>query len=252
MTEFANLKNHEPNDPLIMARTIYETIRTAEACFYGHWDLLWGKGNEGTLLVVDNPFTGIDTDVSWGFVRTQSFHWFRHFSRFIRPGMQRMETKDKSASLNGVLELVFVSKVYDASSTAILINTTSNWLQVQFGWLPNEVPGKPRKVYYSTLTEEFTYAGTFPESTKINLKPVGTPSFATLSWKERIARSFFTTLNSTMLTVFVLTIPISRLLNFVGEHHYPALWRLLMAQGSCSQRPRSTDHSVEPHATKVQ
>jgi hypothetical protein len=31
MTEYANLKNHLPGDPLIMARTIYETIVTAEA-----------------------------------------------------------------------------------------------------------------------------------------------------------------------------------------------------------------------------
>jgi hypothetical protein len=93
-------------------------------------------------------------------------------SRFIRPGMQRIATKEKTPSLNGVLEMVFVSKVYDGSSTAILINTTGNWVQVQFTWLPNEVPGKARKVYYSTLVETFTYAGIFPQSAKIYLKPV--------------------------------------------------------------------------------
>jgi hypothetical protein len=39
---------------------------------------VWGKGNEGTLLVMDNPFPGIDTTKTWGFVRTQSFYWFQH------------------------------------------------------------------------------------------------------------------------------------------------------------------------------
>jgi hypothetical protein len=136
-------------------------------------DLLWGRGNEGTLLVIDSPFSvpPIDTTKTWGFERTQTFHWFRHFSRFIRPGMQRIATKDKSGSLAGVLEMVFVSKVYDGSSSAILINTTKTWAQVQFDSLPDIVPGKPRKVYFSTLKEPFTYAGLFPDSGKIYLKP---------------------------------------------------------------------------------
>jgi hypothetical protein len=37
MTEYANLKNHAPNDPLIHARTVYQTIVTAEACQYLQW-----------------------------------------------------------------------------------------------------------------------------------------------------------------------------------------------------------------------
>lgn len=173
MTEYANLKNHSSQDPLIMSRTIHQALTTGSVCWYGHWDLLWGKGNEGTLLVVDNPFAGIDTEKTPGFVRTQSFHWFRHFSRFIRPGMQRLNTKDKSASLNGVYEMVFLSKTRgELASTAIIINSTSDWVQLQFGSLPDIVPGKPRRVFYSTLTEEFTDAGLFPSTEKIYLKPV--------------------------------------------------------------------------------
>lgn len=154
-----------------MARTIYEALHTGNVCWYGHWDLLWGKGDEGTLLILDNPFEGIDTKKTPGFLRTQSFHWFRHFSRFIRPGMQRLEVKDKSTSLKGVYELVFVSKV-NRASTAIIINSTNKWVQLEFGWLPDVVPGNPRQVFYSTLTEEFTNAGLFPNSGKIYLKPV--------------------------------------------------------------------------------
>lgn len=171
MTEYASLRNHKPGDPILLARTIYETLTVGEACMYLQWDGVWGRSNEGTLIVLDNPFEEIDTSKTWGFERTQSYFWWLHFCRFIRPGMQRVRTTDKSVHLKGVLELVFVSKVYDASSTVILVNTTKQWKRVHFGWLPNEIPGKGRKVFYSTLTEEFTYAGLFPASTKFYLKP---------------------------------------------------------------------------------
>lgn len=141
---------------------------------YLQWDLLWGRSpsKEGTMVIMDSPFDGIDTTKTWGFERTQSFYWFQHFCRFIRPGMQRMSIKDKTPGLNGILILVFVSKVIDGSSTVILINTTNVWTRAQCGFLPMPLEGKPRKVFYSTLDEKFTYAGLFPEmSTKIWLKP---------------------------------------------------------------------------------
>lgn len=121
---------------------------------------------------MDNPYDGIDTEQTWGFERTMSFYWFKHFCRFIRPGMQRYSIRDKTDGLNGVLPLVFLSKVHDGSSTVILINTEDQWTRVHLGYLPNPVEGKPREVYYSTLDEGFVHAGRFPEdSNKIWLKP---------------------------------------------------------------------------------
>lgn len=124
------------------------------------------------MVIVDSPYDGIDTSKAWGFELTQSFHWFKMFSRHIRPGMQRINVSQKTKGLDGVLPLVFLSKVYDGSSTVIIINTKNEWTRVQCGYLPQAVEGKPRKVYYATLDEHYTYAGNFPEeSTKIWLKP---------------------------------------------------------------------------------
>lgn len=86
--------------------------------------------------------------------------------------MQRLATMDE-VGLEGIWPLVFLSKV-NSESTVILINSTDVWTRVECNYLPNEVEGLPRQVYYSTLApeEKFEYAGLFPnESRKIWLKP---------------------------------------------------------------------------------
>lgn len=122
------------------------------------------------MIVMDNPYDGSIQSGSPGYVLTQSFHWFLHFSRFVRDGMERVGTKDKSSSLRNVLVLAFVSKT-DGSSTVILVNKSQKWLHVECGYLPHPVTEHPREVYYSTLNESFTYAGRMNPNTKVFLKP---------------------------------------------------------------------------------
>lgn len=73
-----------------------------------------------------------------------------------------MATGSRSRTLNNVLDLAFVSKE-DGSSTVIFINKSDKWIRVQVGYAPRLKPGYQRRVYYSTLTEPFTYAGLFNE-----------------------------------------------------------------------------------------
>jgi hypothetical protein len=39
MTEYASLKVHRDRDPLLLARTIYETLTRVDAGMYLHWDV---------------------------------------------------------------------------------------------------------------------------------------------------------------------------------------------------------------------
>lgn len=135
---------------------------------YLNWDLCWGRGSQGTLLVMDNPYRSIQGD---GYELTASFQWFQHFCRFIRPGMLRMATENRSRALRNVLDLAFVSKE-DGSSAIIFINKSNRWTQVKVGYAPELKPGYNRGVYYSTLTEPFTYAGPFNEVSQYVYSPL--------------------------------------------------------------------------------
>lgn len=41
MSEYANLANHQPRDPLLLSRTIYHTLTESHSGMYLNWDLAW-------------------------------------------------------------------------------------------------------------------------------------------------------------------------------------------------------------------
>lgn len=50
-TEWGNLRNHDVRDPLLLAETIWHTLTRANAAMYLNWDLCWGKGSQGYVLL---------------------------------------------------------------------------------------------------------------------------------------------------------------------------------------------------------
>lgn len=107
-------------------------------------------------VLVDNPFTG-ETE-SWanstGFERLGSFHWFKHFSRYIRPGMERVGLQ-ASPTLQALMVMAFVSPE-DGSWTVVLINGERYGARVRLDALPTSYSAAPVRQFYSTLIEPFT------------------------------------------------------------------------------------------------
>lgn len=107
-------------------------------------------------VLVDNPFTG-ETE-SWanpqGFERLGSFHWYMHFSRYIRPGMERVGVQ-ASRTLQSLMVMAFVSPD-DGSWTVVLINGERYGARVRIDALPTTYAAAPVRQFYSTLTGPFT------------------------------------------------------------------------------------------------
>lgn len=147
MTEYSNLEDHQRDDPLLLARTMHEVLTVAEANLYNNWDLMWGRGfGEGSLLLVDNPFEDPSTWANEkGFYTTRSFWWFRHFTKYVDPGMTRVECTTSNGLID-VLTVCFVAD--DGRSVMIMINTAGHDITVELTGRPD---GVGSSTFYSTL-----------------------------------------------------------------------------------------------------
>lgn len=107
----------------------------------------------GSMLIIEDPDLGPN---GWsseaGFYRTQSFHWFKHFTRFARPGMLRCRVS-ASPTLPGIESVALVGSNKEFS--VITVNTRSRPAAVTFSGLPTGVGPNPLRMYVSTLYEGF-------------------------------------------------------------------------------------------------
>jgi hypothetical protein len=83
--------------------------------------------------------------------------------------MQRVGSS-KTKTLSKVMDLVFMDTA-DGSWTMIMINPERFGANVTLESLPAEAGGKPRRRFYSTLTEKFTEEKPVPVSNKVDLRP---------------------------------------------------------------------------------
>lgn len=174
MTEHSNLKEHNYEDPIALSVTIYLTMKILKTNMYLHWDLMYGTGTgEGTLLLVENPFGNPNA----GFYRTTSFHWFRHFTNFIRPGMRQTSCDFGDGGYQGLLVLCYaadksvpsggpaLSAYYsdfdfgDSENrdiySIIVINTSYEEHTIQLSGLPGNPSPDTQKRFSSTLDSGF-------------------------------------------------------------------------------------------------
>lgn len=155
MTEYATLGSHERQHPLKLASDVHHTLTVANASVYLHWDGAWASGmREGTLILVDNPENG-----GAGYSVLQSYYWFKHFCRYIRPEYKRVEA---STDINDVLVSAWADD--RGVATIILINQTDGEVLEKLPRLDREL-----NMYYSTLDVGFEKAGVVQD--EIVLKP---------------------------------------------------------------------------------
>jgi glucuronoarabinoxylan endo-1,4-beta-xylanase len=154
MTEYGKLTSHEPMDALKLASIIHKTLVHGDVTAYWHWDLFWGAGTgEGSLVLVDNPFTG--NRRMWanenGFTLTQSFWYYAHFCRFIRPGFQRVRV---TCPIDSILVSAYVGPANKAC--AVVINSSNRSID---GLQLNGLPAGSTEVFQSTLSDRMTSLG---------------------------------------------------------------------------------------------
>jgi glucuronoarabinoxylan endo-1,4-beta-xylanase len=148
MSEFAFLRTHEYQDPMRLAIVIHNSLTVADMTAYLHWDGLWASGfSEGTLVLVDQ---------GKGYKILQSFYFFQHFSRFIRPGYRRVQV---DVGIKDVLASAWTGPA--GAYSIILINTSSTQVYVSIRDMPVWIANQITLLYFSTLDQKFTYAGVF-------------------------------------------------------------------------------------------
>jgi glucuronoarabinoxylan endo-1,4-beta-xylanase len=182
MTEFSKLSAFEYQDPLKMAILIHNTLTLADVSVYLHWDGAWGLPDvgpqvEGTLILVENPFKDRS---KWtypkGYKVLQSFYWFKHFTRFIRPTYRRVQCD--IAGVSNVLASAWISLKDEYS--VILINTGTVAANVTLNGFPPLGANQVTDRLYSTLDVPFTNAGLF-HGNFISIPPLSITSLSTHS-----------------------------------------------------------------------
>jgi glucuronoarabinoxylan endo-1,4-beta-xylanase len=125
-----NIKKDFSNKPNVMTEyehkvsTWYKTawlmnnvLTEANASAYFYWDLIWPNGG---LIDIDNPYQKDSWRNAKGYKKTGSYYAFKHFSRHIEAGDQRVEHKSSNSALENSAYLSADGK----KLVIILINPT--------------------------------------------------------------------------------------------------------------------------------
>jgi O-glycosyl hydrolase len=113
---------------------------------------------EGSLLLVENPWTPNDWKTKDGFRLTTSFWWFAHFSKFIRPGMFRVDGRSKSADV-----LVAAFGGDNSAVTVVIINKARNPVNgITLSGLPSS--SRTAHVFQTTMTGKMERLGPLTDS----------------------------------------------------------------------------------------
>lgn len=117
MTENSALRESVPMDAVYTAWFIANAFNINRVQYYFHWNLIWGDGGE-TCINLQKWDSTYKQPWNGGFRTQPAYHGLRHFSKFVRPGMQLIDTW---ASTNQMTTCGF--KAADGSAyTLIFIN----------------------------------------------------------------------------------------------------------------------------------
>lgn len=134
----------------------------------------WGeKTGEGTMVLVGNAWNKAEWTNKDGYVLTPSFWYFAHFSRFIRPGMKRV---DALSPRGDILSCAFV----DANSGAVvLISTSHQEIQnLRVAGVPDSLMKQQTAVYQSTPTSRMRSLGKFNGDSVHSIPPCSITTIA--------------------------------------------------------------------------
>lgn len=135
-----------------------------------------GSG-EGTLCLVENPWEKDSWETECGYTLTKSFYWFKHFCRYIRPGMKRVLSQSKSRD---ILSVAFFNDDGCEALTVVIINKSCDSVaELPLNGLP--LGDRSVRVFRSTLTEKMMEVGVMEECVLRDIPP---QSIFTLTTEE--------------------------------------------------------------------
>lgn len=135
---------------------------------------LRGAGTgEGSLVLVENPWTPKKWKTKDGFWLTSSFWWFAHFTKFIRPGMKRVDAQSRSTEI-----LVAAFGGDNGSYTVVIINKGKSPVNgVALAGLPQS--SRAAVVFQTKLTGRMEKLGSLTDSMVQNLPPTSITTVTT-------------------------------------------------------------------------
>lgn len=112
---------------------------------------------------MENPWNRNEWKTPDGFWLTPSFWWFAHFSKFIRPGMKRVDARSQSSNI-----LVAAFGGAHQAHTTVIINKGGNAVR---GLALAGLPGRAATVFQTTLTGRMQSLGALRNSMLQQLPP---------------------------------------------------------------------------------
>ncbi|MEJ6951764.1 glycoside hydrolase [Natronospora cellulosivora (SeqCode)] len=94
------------------------TVQDVEA--YLHWDLVWTL--PGSFIGLENPYLPSSWKYDRGYIVHERYYALKHFSKFIRPGYERVDVSFPSTRNNRIKVSAFASPDKD-ELVIVLINT---------------------------------------------------------------------------------------------------------------------------------
>lgn len=116
--------------------------------------------------MIENPWDKSQWTTECGFILTQSYYWYMHFCRYIRPGMTRVFSQ---SHCNGILAVAF-SECNSSALTVIIINKGCNAVdELPLNGL--RLGDREVVIFRSTLTEKKENIGVLTECVLRDIPP---------------------------------------------------------------------------------
>lgn len=125
------------------------------------------------MVLVGNAWNKAEWTNREGFVLTPSFWYFAHFSRFIRPGMQRV---DASSPRGDILACAFADQ---KSGAIVLISTSHREIRgLRLAGVPGSLMKQKALVYQSTPSSRMQSRGEFNGESVDSIPPYSITTIA--------------------------------------------------------------------------
>ena len=98
-----------------LAGMIFQSLAVENVSAFFYWDLIWSNGG---LVNLHFPWDRSQWTNAKGFNRTKDFYVFKHYSAFIHPGWQKMET----SAVNDLVKICAFSSSAGDSAAFVAIN----------------------------------------------------------------------------------------------------------------------------------
>ncbi|MBN2105473.1 T9SS type A sorting domain-containing protein [bacterium] len=145
-----------------IAWIIHNALVHENVSAYLYWDLIWDNGG---LVAVEFPWDRNRWTTDDGYIVTNKFHAFRHYSKFIHPGWLRVKT---NVDDQGIKLSAFKNQANDSLTITILnTNVGTRDLELKF----DNFSISNGAIVRTSETEQSVSVGSYAENRSITLSP---------------------------------------------------------------------------------